>query len=587
MKKLALLIYFICLAVFAYPQYYLRGEIKDERSQGLQSVKIFLHSAKANYYTGTQGSFGFTVLKKTDTLTLSLEGYETQTLAVRSDVWQSIVMKVSADNANKSKPKLISITKDHRQSADFNWFVADETYFQLVENEFVNTGRYPVTGFSLNVNKASYSNVRRFLNMGSRVPPDAVRIEELINYFNLHYRKPDVNEVFNIESQITDCPWKEKDQLLFLNISAKKLELDKIPPSNFVFLIDVSGSMDMPNRLPLLQAAFQLFVKNLRAVDIVSIVTYGGTVGIWLPPTSGAEKDKINASIQELEAAGDTPGESAIRSAYKLAERTFIKNGNNRVILATDGDFNVGETSEKALEELIIKQKQSGVYLTCLGVGMGNLKDSKLQTLAKKGNGNYAYLDDLMEAEKTLVKELTQTFYAVADNVFMNVHFNPSMVKKYRLIGFDNKKESVTDSTSDLEGGEIGSGNSTLAIFQIEPTEQNFYSKGLSIADEIATVSLGYSLCNDTVQNNIQYSVPHNYGPIDSVDSELKFAAAVTLFALRLKQSRHLGMADWPLITRLATESANKSEYLQKEFLALIEKAKKIYPLKKKKRFRK
>lgn len=584
MKKLALYLFSIFFAFSASGQYYLRGEVKDEKLQGLQNVKIFIHSAKVNYYSGTQGSFGISVMKPYDTLTLSMEGYEAQTVRVKSDAWQSIVMKFSSDHANKSKPKLISITRDQKQSTRFKWFVDDETYFQLVENDFVNTSKFPLTGFSLNVNKASYSNIRRFLNMGSTVPPDAVRIDELVNYFNLHYRPPQENEVFRIESQLTNCPWNVKDQLLFLNISAKKLELDQIPPSNFVFLIDVSGSMDRPNRLPLLQAAFQLFVKNLRAIDRVSIVMYGGTVGVWMQPTSGAEKEKINKAIEELTAAGDTPGESAIRAAYKLAESTFIKGGNNRVILATDGDFNVGETSEKALEDLITKQKQSGVYLTCLGVGMGNLKDSKLQTLAKKGNGNYAYIDDIHEAEKTLVKELTQTLYAVADNVFMNIEFNPSMVKQYRLIGFDNKKEAVTDSTSDLEGGEVGSGNSTLAIFQVVPTEQNLLTKDLSIADELATVSLGYSFCNDTAQKDMRYVVPHNFCPLDSVDRELKFASAVTLFALKLKQSKYLDNGDWNLITSLAATSADRSNFLQQEFLQLIEKAKKIYAVKKKKK---
>ena len=584
MAKLILYLLFFAFAYNASGQYYLRGEVKDEKNNGIQNVKIFLHSAKANYYTGTQGSFGITVNKIFDTITLSIDGYEPQTRRVKSDLWQSITMKLSADIVFKNKLQLISVIKDNDHSSKFNWYVGDETYFQLVENDFVNTSNFPFTGFSLNVNKASYSNIRRFLNTKSTVPPDAVRIEELVNYFNLHYRQPSGKDVFRIESQITSCPWNVKQQLLFLNVSAKKLALDKVPPGNFVFLIDVSGSMDMPNRLPLLQAAFQMLVKNLRAIDKVSIVTYGGSVGVWLQPTSGDEKEKINKSIEELTASGDTPGESAIRVAYKVAESSFITGGNNRVILATDGDFNVGETSEKALEELIIKQRQSGVYLTCLGVGMGNFKDSKLQTLAKKGNGNYAYLDDIKEAEKTLVKELTQTFYAVADNVFMNIEFNKSMVKQYRLIGFDNKKEAMADNTSVLEGGEIGSGNSTLAIFQVEPTDQNILTKGLTIADEIATVSLRYNNCNDTAQKEIKYIVPDNYRLLDSIDNELKFASSVALFALKLRQSKYIDNVDWNLISTLAAASADKSDYLQQEFIQLIEKAKKIYIVKKKKK---
>ena len=231
-----------------------------------------------------------------------------------------------------------------------------------------------------------------------------------------------------------------------------------IPPGNFVFLIDASGSMDTPNSLPLLKAAFQMFVKNLRAIDTISIVVYGGTVGVWLQPTGGNEKEKILKSIEELTASGDTNGEAAIMTAYALARSTFKKGASNRVILATDGDFNVGLASEKSLEELIIKERQGGIYLTCLGVGRGNLKDSKLATLAKYGNGNYAYLDNINEAEKVLIKELTQTFYSVADDVFIYLNFNGNLVNEYRLIGFDNKRDAILDTTIDIDGGEIGSG---------------------------------------------------------------------------------------------------------------------------------
>lgn len=584
MKKLVL----YCFTILSYlpctAQYYLRGDVKDEQNRPIQNVKIFLHSARRIFNTGVQGSFGIPVREQYDSLTCSLDGYESKTLRVKTDIWQSIVLKVSAAHATKNKQKLISVTKDMKQTSKYNWFVNDETYFQLVENQFVNSQKYPNTGFSLNVNKASYSNVRRFLNMNSTVPPDAVRVEEMVNYFNLHYTVPAPNQTFHIASQLSANPWNSKEQLLFLNISAKKLDLDKIPPGNFVFLIDVSGSMDMPNRLPLLKAAFQSFVKNLRAIDTMSIVMYGGTVGVWLQPTSGAEKDVISKSIEELTASGDTPGESAIRAAYKLAESTFIKGGNNRIILATDGDFNVGETSEKAMDDLITKMRQTGVYLTCLGVGMGNFKDSKLQTLAKKGNGNYAYLDDIQEAEKVLVQELTQTFYAVADDVLMNIQFNPAMVKEYRLIGFDNKREAIADEFNDLEGGEIGSGNSTLAIFQIVPTEQNQYTNTIGVQESIAELQLKYGACNDTSNLKMQYSVPNNFVTYEMLHKDLQFATVVSMFALKLKQSNYIEGIDWKTIVSLAQQAANKEDYLQNEFLTLLGKVQKIYPEKKKKR---
>lgn len=584
MKKLAIYCSTFFLSLTCSAQYYLRGEVKDEQNRPLQNAKIYLHSAKILYNSGIQGSFGITVRELYDSITLSLDGYETKALKVKTDTWQSIVLKVSAAHATKNKQKLISVTKNIKQTSKYNWFVNDETYFQLIENQFVECDKYPNTGFSLNVNKASYSNVRRFLNMNSTVPPDAVRVEEMVNYFNLFYTEPSPNETFRISSQLTANPWNDKEQLLFLNISAKKLDLDAIPPGNFVFLIDVSGSMDMPNRLPLLKAAFQSFVKNLRSIDTMSIVMYGGTVGVWLQPTSGAEKEIISKSIEELTAQGDTPGESAIRAAYKLAESTFIEGGNNRIILATDGDFNVGETSEKALDELITKMRQTGVYLTCLGVGMGNFKDSKLQTLAKKGNGNYAYLDDIHEAEKVLVQELTQTFYAVANDVLMNVQFNASMVKAYRLVGFDNKREAIADETNDLEGGEIGSGNSTLAVFEIVPTEQNVNSNKEAVQEAIAHLQLKYSSLSDSSMLNIEHTVPNNYLPFESIHKDLQFATVVSMLALKLKQSSYINGTDWFTINLLAKQVVNKNDYLQNEFLKLLEKVQKIYPEKKNKK---
>ena len=585
MKKLASYCLLTLLAIPAFSQYYLRGEIKDEKNHPLSNARIFVHSIRAFYFSGaTSGSFGINERVLYDSLTITMEGYETITLKVRTDQWQTIILKATAEAISKSQPKLISLTQDFNKTSNRKWFAGDETYFQLVENDYVHADTFPNTGFSLNVNKASYSNVRRFLNMNSMVPPDAIRTEELINYFNLNYRKPLNDSLFSVESQLSSCPWNLQKQLFYLNVSAKKLDLEKVPPGNFVFLIDVSGSMDMPNRLPLLKAAFQMFVKNLRAVDTVSIVTYGGFVQIWLSSTSGTDKEKILRSIEELEAEGDTPGESAIKVAYQVARNTFIKGGNNRVILATDGDFNVGETSEKALDELISNQRQSGVYLTCLGVGMGNFKDSKLQTLAKKGNGNYAYLDDIHEAERVLVKELTQTFYAVADDAYMNVSFNSDMVKSYRLIGFDNKKEALADSTNNLEGGEIGSGSSVLAIFEIEPTEKNSSNKNAVDGIDIASMELKYSLNQDSINKKILYNARPVFVPMDNLNQELKFATAVTIFALKLKQSKFYTDQSWGYIKNFANNAADKNNYLQKEFLNLIDKATKLYGGRRKKR---
>jgi len=586
LKKLIAYTLTCCLLLSASAQYYLRGEILNEKNIALQNVKLLLHSNRMVYYTGSSGGFGISTRLLSDSLTLIFDGYENKTIPVKADAYQTVTMKPLSSNASKYRKNLISITKDQTQSQKYSWFVSDESYFSLVENEEVNAMKFPNTAFSLNVNKASYSNIRRFLHMNSTVPPDAVRIEELLNYFNLHYKEPEPKDEFKIESQFSDCPWNEKSKLLFLNINARKLDLDKVPPSNLVFLIDASGSMDMPNRLPLVKAAFQMMVKNLRAVDTVSIVIYGGAVAVWLQPTSGEEKQKIIKSIEELTAQGDTPGESAIKLAYNVANSSFIKGGNNRVILATDGDFNVGETTEKALEELITFERQSGVYLTCLGVGMGNFKDSKLETLAKRGNGNYAYLDDIREAEKVLVKEVTQTFFAVADDVLLNVNFNKDVIKQYRLIGFDNKRDVIADTTGELNGGEIGSGNSVMAIFEVVPQTVEVSDSVTLMHHPIATIALNYMLnSNSKIHKEVKFNCLNNYQPFDMLDKDYQMATAITMFGMKLRQSKYLLNTDWNEIEAIALKAYNPGDYLQTEFTKLITIAKKVYPKKKKNRW--
>jgi Ca-activated chloride channel family protein len=571
-KKLISYCFFLLVSLHSFSQYYIRGNVRDEKNNALQNAKIFLLSTRLMYTAGSDGSFGISTPYPYDSLTVSMDGYETQTMRVKADSWQNIVLKVSSTVAARNRPRLISISKDHRHEGKFNAATGDETYFKLIENAPINTADFPNTGFSLNVNKASYSNVRRFINMGSKVPPDAVRTEELVNYFNLDQDYPEGKEMFKIKSSLTSCPWNAGSQLLFINVNAKKIDLENVPPGNFVFLIDVSGSMDMPNRLPLLKAAFQLFAKNLRAVDKVSIVIYGGSVAVWLQPTAGNETTKICKAIEALEAAGDTPGERAIQTAYKVAESSFIIGGNNRIILATDGDFNVGQSSEKALDELITKERQSGVYLTCLGVGMGNFKDSKLQTLAKRGNGNYAYLDDLHEAEKVLVYELAETLYAVADNTFLNINFDPAMVKRYRLVGFDNKKDAIAEPDNELEGGEIGSGSSTTAIFEIVPANEQR-------ENYLADISIRFHDHSDTnnVIKSINYKVPAALTPLEDASKCTEFAAAVALYGLKLRDSKYINNISWESISKLANAAADPNNYLQADFLKLLDKTIGLY----------
>jgi len=490
-----LIIIFFFLPSLSIAQYYIRGEVKDEKGNGLQNVKIILNSTGLPYSTGVGGAFGILTSKASDSLSLSVEGYEPFNTRVNSTKFVSIVLKMQPFAASLQKHSLLSITGNMQAMADKQWAAGDETYNTIIENSFTDVTRFPSTSMVLNVDRASYSNIRRFINMGSTVPPDGVRIEEMLNYFNFNYANPPNDSIFRVEASLSSCPWTPGNQLLFLQVNTKKINLDKVPPSNLVFLIDVSGSMDMPNRLPLLKSSFRKLVQNLRPIDTVSIVVYGSVVGVMLQPTSGENKKKIYDAIEELTPGGFTPGEAGILQAYKLAQSKFIKGGNNRVILATDGDFNVGQNNEKQLEEMITKQKQTGIYLTCLGVGMGNYKDSKIEVLAKKGNGNFAYLDNEQEGEKVLVKELTQTLYAAADDVYMNVEFNPDLVKAYRLIGFDNKRSALADSSSELEGGEIGSGHSMIAIFELDPTEENKAAMSAgAMSKQIASARIHYRM---------------------------------------------------------------------------------------------
>ncbi len=584
MQKVYLTICLLTLMFHTSAQYYIRGEVKDEKNQSIQNVKIFMPATRSLFYSGTTGGFGIPSSNLYDSLIFSSDGFETKAIKVKCTEYQEITLKMLSTNVSVKKPKLVSITIGSEGHIYPTAYYRDESYSSLVENEFIKSSVNNSTGFAMRIDKASYSNIRRFINQGSKVPPDAVRIDEMLNYFNFNYKQPAGKNVFNIESKVTDCPWNKDNRLLFLNLSGKKLDLEKVPPSNFVFLIDVSGSMDLPNRLPLLKEAFQLLVKNLRQKDTVSIVIYGGTVGVWLQPTSGSEKQKIIKAIEELTASGDTPGEAAIRSAYMLAESTFIKGGNNRIILATDGDFNVGQTTEKELEELISKERQSGVYLTCLGVGMGNYKDSKIEVLAKKGNGNFAYIDDIREAEKILVTEFTQTLYSIANDVYFNVQFNPGLVKQYRLVGYDNKKNVLSQKGDELEGGEVGAATSNTAVFEIVPANIDTSQKADA---SIAKLTMHYKLPNDTLPQFLNYNCLNNYTPFNSLSENLRFATAVCMFGLKLRESQYFPTnIDWEDIKDIAAKAAAKDDYLQNEFVSLLDKTDAIYSDKKRRKRR-
>lgn len=581
MKNVAIFVIGCLLFHAAAGQFYLRGEIRDENNSYLPNVRILLHSSGYLYHSGSTGEFGIPLPQANDSLTLSAEGFQTTTVHVDATQYQNLTMKLLFRPPPAPKKRLLSLTKDLKGADWKGWTVGGETYSSLVENTFVPAARFPETGFAINIDKASYSNVRRFLNMGSTIPPDAVRIEELLNYFNFGYTDPPRDSCFAIHSDLSECPWNPDDQLLFLKVCARKVDPAQIPPANLVFLVDVSGSMDMPNKLPLLKSAFSLLVNNLRSVDTVSIVVYGSAVGVWLTPTSGGDKKKIQKSIEDLSPGGPTPGEEGIRAAYRVAKSQFINGGNNRVILATDGDFNVGETSEEELEKLVTLHKQWGIYLTCLGVGMGNYKDSKLEVLAKKGNGNFAYLDDEKEAEKVLVREFTQTVYAVADDAYLNIAFNQSLVKRYRLIGFDNKLKMLTDSLNEVQGGEVGSGHSLLALFEITPTDPD--SVEMTDRGHLARVGLNYRLPHDSLVRTSTYLCSSQMTAFRDLQPCYRFASSIALFGGLLKRSRFTSQAGWKDVMEIARQSRDPDDGMQQEFIGLVEKARKIYGRRRKK----
>ncbi|QJB41900.1 von Willebrand factor type A domain-containing protein [Chitinophaga oryzae] len=449
----------------------------------------------------------------------------------------------------------------------------NETYGTTYENKFARTQVQPVSVFAVDVDRAAYSNIRRFLRLKEPVPVDAVRIEEMVNYFHYNYPLPPEGQTMAIYSHYTTCPWEPAHQLLQIALRAKALQTDSLPPSNLVFLVDVSGSMGVPNKLPLMQAAFRILVNNLRPVDKVAIVAYAGTPGIKLPATAGDQKEKILNAIDDLVAGGATAGEAAIKMAYQIAVEQFIPDGNNRVILATDGDFNVGLTSDAEMEELIMEKKESGVLLTCLGFGMKNYKDSKLQSLSSKGNGNFAYIDDLEEASKIFAREFGSTLFTVARDVQTTVTFNPAIVKSYRLIGYENKVyEADTAAPAKHGGGIVGSGHCAVAMYEIVPRDN--VPAGDSL---LANVSIAYRHPQDTALCTLEAGVKADATAFEKAPDDCRFAAAVALLGMILRNSAYRGCGDADMVTDIARRALGKDkEGYRQEFLKMVKQVRKM-----------
>ena len=450
-----------------------------------------------------------------------------------------------------------------------------ETYDRIIEHKFVDAAEDPLSTFALSVDRASYSNVRRFISMQQPVPPEAVRIEELINYFHYHYRDPENDLPLAVYTDLSTCPWEPQHWLLRIAVKARALQPEHLPPNNLVFLLDVSGSMDYPNKLPLLQRAFRLLVNNLRPEDRVAIVVYAGSAGLVLPSTSCAEKEKILNALDHLHAGGSTAGGAGIKLAYQVAQAHFIPNGNNRVILATDGDFNMGQSSDEDMRQLILQEQGSGISLTCLGVGMNNYKDSKLETLARWGSGNFAYIDNQDEAEKVFGEEVVNMLFALAKDTRLHILFDPQQVKAYRLIGYENRLGKSDDSTVlELMGGDIGAGSSVTAFYELEPTLP--LNRPDTVPRELATVSLQYKGMKSDETQHIRREVSTSYRPFDKMDDDYRFASAIALWGLLLRHSRYTGQGTYDKVEAIARRACgDDEEHYRRQFLKLLKEQQK------------
>jgi Ca-activated chloride channel homolog len=492
-------------------------------------------------------------------------------------------------NTFTSQCKLTNIAQATSVSASYMPATTDnaEEYGSYKENRFFSAKDQALSTFSLDVDAASYSNMRRIINQGQLPTKDAIRIEELINYFSYNYPQPTGKDPVNIVTETAVCPWDKTHKLVRIGVKAREIPSENLPASNFVFLLDVSGSMQAPNKLELIKSSIKLLTNNLRKKDRVAIVVYAGAAGVALESTEGTDKQKILAAVEALQAGGSTAGGEGIALAYKIAEKNFIENGNNRIILCTDGDFNVGISSTDELENMIEQKRKTGVFLTVLGYGMGNYKDNKLQTLAEKGNGNHAYIDNTQEANKVLVNEFGSTMYTVAKDVKIQVEFNPAHVNAYRLIGYESRllnKEDFNDDTKDA--GELGSGHTVTALYEIIPTgvKNNFggvdelkYQKETKSAQpgmnspELLTVKLRYKNPDSNSSQKLEVPVMAN-DLTQKPSTDFQFVMAVSMFGQLLRQSDFKGESSYDKVLELANNGIGTDTHgYRHEFVRLVE----------------
>ncbi|MGI8636515.1 MAG: YfbK domain-containing protein, partial [Segetibacter sp.] len=492
----------VCMLVvaFAYTNgFIVKGKVINEKGIAITGASVIIRGTNKGVSTNSDGNFTIEVPDMKTKLVISAIGYKSGEFKIKDKKEIDIVLKASGETLAEvlipTRPSgnmlslratssigfttpIIrrdeearssgSVSSDNKKNANNGY--NREGYDKIIENDFLKVEDNPLSTFSIDVDAASYSNVRRMLNYGELPPAGAVRIEEMINYFTYKYPQPTHEDPFSINTEITKCPWNEEHRIVSIGLQGKQIPTESLPSSNLTFLIDVSGSMGEEDKLPLVKASLKLLTEQLRVQDKVSIVVYAGNAGLVLPPTAGTEKAIIIQAIEKLEAGGSTAGGEGIQLAYRTAAKNFLKEGNNRVILCTDGDCNVGVSSDDELETLIESERKRGIFLTVLGYGTGNYQDAKMQKLADKGNGNHAYIDNRNEAKKVLVNEFGGTLFTIAKDVKLQVEFNPAKVKGYRLIGYENRLLAKEDFNNDKkDAGELGSGHTVTALYELIP----------------------------------------------------------------------------------------------------------------------
>lgn len=594
--------------MFAFDQIRtISGRVVDNNGIPIAGVSVTIKGTNKGTITDQKGYFRIEITSEDKILQFSLVGFLTVSEKIGERSYISVILhedtiaqneKVASgygakkDIASKTysmaAPASASYYGRHslpRYNNNFN----TEGYAGIDENGFKNVRYNPLSTFSIDVDNASYSNIRRFINSGVLPPPDAVRIEEMINYFKYDYTEPEGVHPFSVYSELAGCPWNSRHQLLLVGLRGKSIDKTSLPSSNLVFLIDVSGSMNVPNKLPLLKSAFGLLVNELRAQDHVAIVVYAGTSGLVLESTPGNKKEVIINAINYLEAGGSTAGGAGLRLAYSVASENFVRGGNNRIILATDGDFNVGESSNGGMERLVEENRDRGIFMTVLGFGMGNIKDDKMEIIADKGNGNYSYIDNLQEARRVLVREFGGTLFTIAKDVKFQVEFNPAKVESYRLIGYENrllKEEDFNDDRKDA--GEMGSGHNVTALYELVPAGSDekipsidplkYQGAGKSnvtamntYQNEYLTIKIRYKKPDGITSMLLEKPVKNYVNDMEDTSENLRFAAAVSEFGMILRNSEFRGSSSLEEAIRLAKSSRGEDEEgYRSEFIRLM-----------------